>query len=385
MSRRLQKEWDHIILGDSNEKWSLNQRNFFHDKVVFEASIFINEANTAYRYRRIDLDLIFPPEYPFKPPEVLFKTPVLHPYVNHRGQLCDCLFKMKWKQTGFTGNVRYCMNILYKTIVLEGSNFDPRNTCIDPNIQFVRDTNYVMFDAIIQRCMGHELPHDTRIEDRDNVTYDDIGTWAENVNIQNELNSKRMQRVQALFQGKYQGMQNTITQFMGIAPNSPFSDRSRFVSTYTLDKVNEPSDTIRLLASDGEMVVPKWSSIQIFQDIDDVLELPNIRVVDIKKVIEMCRPEKAASLRMFHPIGVMFDDDASDDWPEDDSIDVFTSSFQHLDEVEIFDRLITADYMGMDRLVIAGCLKMAHIIKHKTRQPASSVVQFKTYVSKESD
>ena len=97
------------------------------------------------------------------------------------------------------------------------------------------------------------------------------------------------------------------------------------------------------------------------------------------------RKAEKTSLRMFHPIGVVFEDDASDDWPGDDSMDDFTSSFQHLDEVEIFDRLITADYMGMDRLVIAGCLKLAHIIKHKTREPTSSVVQFKTYVSKESD
>ena len=214
--------------------------------------------------RSIEIDLIFPHEIIIQTSgEVLLKTPLLHPHVNHMGHLCDCLLKMKWKQHGVNGGITYCMDLIYDIIISEGSNFDARNTCMESIIQFVRDTNYVMFDTIIQRCMGHELPH-SPIEDRDNVTYDDIGTWAKNVDIQNELDSKRMQRVQALFQGKYQGMQNTITQFMGIAPNSPFSDRSRFVSTYTLDKVNEPS-TIRLLALDGEIVVPKWSSIEIFR------------------------------------------------------------------------------------------------------------------------
>ena len=34
------------------------------------------------------LEMVFPPEYPFKPPKVMFKTKLYHPNVDEKGQVC---------------------------------------------------------------------------------------------------------------------------------------------------------------------------------------------------------------------------------------------------------------------------------------------------------
>lgn len=42
------------------------------------------------------LSIVFPPEYPFKAPQVKFITPVFHPNVNTQGGICLDLLINKW-------------------------------------------------------------------------------------------------------------------------------------------------------------------------------------------------------------------------------------------------------------------------------------------------
>ena len=53
-------------------------------------------ADTPYANLIFKLSFVFPSNYPYAPPAVLFKTPIYHPNVDFSGRICLDILKDKW-------------------------------------------------------------------------------------------------------------------------------------------------------------------------------------------------------------------------------------------------------------------------------------------------
>ena len=66
------------------------------DITHWKATIFGPEG-TPYHGGIFDLDVKFSPEYPFKPPKIIFITPIYHCNINKSGGIClDILKDLQW-------------------------------------------------------------------------------------------------------------------------------------------------------------------------------------------------------------------------------------------------------------------------------------------------
>uniref|UniRef100_T2ME08 E2 ubiquitin-conjugating enzyme n=1 Tax=Hydra vulgaris TaxID=6087 RepID=T2ME08_HYDVU len=59
-----------------------------------------------YNKGAFKIDIIFPAEYPFKPPKVTFKTKIYHPNIDEKGQVClPIISPENWKPATKTDQV----------------------------------------------------------------------------------------------------------------------------------------------------------------------------------------------------------------------------------------------------------------------------------------
>jgi ubiquitin-conjugating enzyme E2 L3 len=67
------------------------------------------------------INLEFPTEYPFKPPKVNFKTPIYHPNIDEKGQVCLPIVSAEsWKPATKTEQVvRWLINCCFHLSVLQ--------------------------------------------------------------------------------------------------------------------------------------------------------------------------------------------------------------------------------------------------------------------------
>ena len=49
--------------------------------------------DTPYEGGKFNLNVVFPDQYPFKPPEITFKTPIYHPNIDESGSICVSILK----------------------------------------------------------------------------------------------------------------------------------------------------------------------------------------------------------------------------------------------------------------------------------------------------
>jgi ubiquitin-conjugating enzyme E2 D/E len=90
--KRLQKE----VTGmqkDTPANCSAGPNN--NDLFNWEATI-IGPTETPYEGGIFKLKILFPADYPFKPPKITFETRIYHPNINANGGICLDILKDQW-------------------------------------------------------------------------------------------------------------------------------------------------------------------------------------------------------------------------------------------------------------------------------------------------
>lgn len=90
--QRLNKEYNDIVKNPPNGI-SAGPK----DKNMFEwDATLVGPGGTPYEGGVFYLNIIFPSNYPYLPPKVIFKTPIFHCNVNSRGEICLDILKSTW-------------------------------------------------------------------------------------------------------------------------------------------------------------------------------------------------------------------------------------------------------------------------------------------------
>lgn len=55
---------------------------------IIQMDVCSFQDNPPYDKGAFRIEIIFPAEYPFKPPKITFKTKIYHPNIDEKGQVC---------------------------------------------------------------------------------------------------------------------------------------------------------------------------------------------------------------------------------------------------------------------------------------------------------
>jgi ubiquitin-conjugating enzyme E2 D/E len=67
-----------------------------NDNLFEWEAVILGPIGTPYEGGVFNLSIHIPPNYPFKPPSVIFKTKIYHPNINYSGNICLDILKSQW-------------------------------------------------------------------------------------------------------------------------------------------------------------------------------------------------------------------------------------------------------------------------------------------------
>ena len=67
-----------------------------NDNLFEWEAVLIGPSETPYQDGIFYLDIFIPQDYPMKPPNIIFKTKIYHPIINHSGNICLDILKNSW-------------------------------------------------------------------------------------------------------------------------------------------------------------------------------------------------------------------------------------------------------------------------------------------------
>ncbi|XP_068190525.1 ubiquitin-conjugating enzyme E2 L3a [Antennarius striatus] len=82
LTKRLQKELEEIRKSKNFCNVQVDESNIYN----WQGLIVPDRA--PYDKGAFRIEVIFPPEYPFKPPRITFRTKIYHPNIDEKGQVC---------------------------------------------------------------------------------------------------------------------------------------------------------------------------------------------------------------------------------------------------------------------------------------------------------
>ena len=142
-TRRIQKE-----LKELNSEMSDHQ-NIIYSIAPTDGNLFtwagymFGPTETPYEGGIFRLIIDFPPEYPFKPPKISFRTKIYHPNISETGMICLDILKNAWSPALSIGKVMLSLSSLLS---------DPNpNDPLAPEVAMVYKTNKKLYEETAKK------------------------------------------------------------------------------------------------------------------------------------------------------------------------------------------------------------------------------------------
>lgn len=111
-----------------------------HSDIYLWHGTIIGPEKSPYEGGLFKLEIRFPTDYPFKPPNVTFLTKVYHPNINSAGGICLDILKDQWTPSLTIGKVLLSISSLL-------TDANPRDPLV-PEIARLYESNRPEFDRI---------------------------------------------------------------------------------------------------------------------------------------------------------------------------------------------------------------------------------------------